>query len=44
MRDLSADKPDATESPITVDAGHYQVELSFMDFGRDTGGGETTET
>lgn len=44
MRDLSADRPDATESPITVDAGHYQVELSFMDFGRDTGGGETTET
>ncbi len=44
MRDLSADRPDATESPITVDAGHYQVELSFVDFGRDTGGDETTET
>lgn len=44
MRDLSTDRPDTTESPITVDAGHYQVELSFVDFGRDTSAGMTTET
>lgn len=35
MRPLSADRPDATESPITVDAGHVQVETSFFDFTQD---------
>ncbi len=35
MRPLSADRPDATESPITVDAGHFQIELSFFDFAKD---------
>ncbi|MEM9079703.1 MAG: transporter [Verrucomicrobiota bacterium] len=32
LRDLSADRPDATESPITVDAGHIQIETSIYDF------------
>ena len=36
---MSADRPDATESPITVDAGHFQLELSFFDFSRDDFGG-----
>lgn len=35
LRDLSADRPDATESPITVDAGHYQIEASLFDWGRE---------
>lgn len=35
MRDLSTDRPDATESPYTVDAGHFQVELSFAEYARD---------
>ncbi len=35
MRDLSPDRPDATESPITVDAGHVQIELSFFDYSRN---------
>lgn len=30
-RPLSADRPDATESPYTVDAGAVQVELSFVE-------------
>ncbi len=34
LRRLSTDRPDATESPFTVDAGHYQVEYSFVDFSR----------
>jgi hypothetical protein len=34
-RPLSADRPDFTESPITVDAGAVQVELSFVDYARD---------
>ncbi|MEX2217027.1 MAG: transporter [Phycisphaeraceae bacterium] len=40
MRDLSADRPDATESPFTVDAGHVQVELSFFDYARDRENGD----
>jgi len=35
MRELSADRPDATESPITVDAGHLQIEASLFDWRRD---------
>ena len=38
MRELSADRPDGTESPITVDAGHLQVELSFFDYVHDDDG------
>jgi hypothetical protein len=45
MRGLSTDRPDTTESPYTVDAGHFQVELSFVDFGwGDTDGVETRTT
>ena len=32
MREMSTDRPDTTESPFTVDAGHVQVELSFADY------------
>jgi hypothetical protein len=32
LRDLSADRPDVTESPITVDAGRVQLEMSFLDY------------
>jgi hypothetical protein len=35
MRPLSADRPDITESPHTVDAGHVQLELSFFEYLRD---------
>ncbi len=35
MRSLSADRPDVTESPKTVDAGHFQLEVSFFDYTRD---------
>jgi hypothetical protein len=30
MRELSTDRPDTTESPITVDAGHFQVETDLV--------------
>ncbi|MEX0966666.1 MAG: hypothetical protein WD077_05475 [Bacteroidia bacterium] len=35
LRDLSPDRPDYTESPITVDAGRAQIETDFVlfDFG-----------
>ena len=34
---MGSDRPDATESPITVDAGAMQAEMSFVDVTR-TGG------
>jgi len=43
LRDLEADRPDATESPVTVDAGHFQVETSFLAWGRDDADGVRTE-
>ena len=38
MREMSTDRPDTTESPYTVDAGHVQVESSFVDYTRDDDG------
>ena len=37
LRDLSPDRPDATESPITVDAGRFSIEASLFDYRRDAG-------
>ncbi len=37
LRDLSPDRPDATESPITLDAGHFALEASLFDYRRDRG-------
>ncbi len=36
-RPLSADRPDVTESPYTVDAGAVQIEASFVSFVKDGG-------
>jgi len=44
MRELSPDRPDVTESPYTVDAGHYQLEMDFANFTYDKAGGTTTKT
>ena len=35
LRPMSADRPDFTESPHTVDAGAFQLEMSFADYGKD---------
>jgi hypothetical protein len=35
LREVSIDGPGATESPYTVDAGHFQIELSFVEFTSD---------
>jgi hypothetical protein len=35
LRELSTDRPDKTESPYTVDAGHLQIELDFATYTRD---------
>src|SRR5687767_2584936 len=39
MREFSTDRPDVTESPYTVDAGHFQVEMSLIEYTRDDDGG-----
>lgn len=36
LRELSPDRPDITESPYTVDAGHYQLEMDFVRFIADS--------
>jgi hypothetical protein len=35
LRDLSTDRPDKTESPYTVDAGHFQIETDLASFSYD---------
>ena len=42
-RSMSTDRPDTTESAFTVPTGMFQVEMSFLDFERDAGGGLRTE-
>ena len=42
MREFNTDRPDATESPYTVDAGHFQVELSFLEYTHDRSDGVET--
>src|SRR4051794_28712490 len=37
LREMSTDRPDTTESPITVDAGHFQVEVDAVSMTRDQG-------
>jgi hypothetical protein len=41
LRSLSTDRPDKTETPFTVDAGHLQVELDHFHYvhDRETSGG-----
>jgi hypothetical protein len=43
-RELSADRPDATESPYTVEPGRFQVETSLWAFSRDREAGVETRT
>ena len=39
MRDMATDRPDTTESAITVDAGHFQAELSLVEWTHDEASG-----
>lgn len=41
LRELSTDRPDTTESPYTVDAGHFQIEAEIASWTRDRGDNET---
>jgi len=40
MREIAPDRPDTTESPYTVDAGHVQLEFSFAEWRK---GGDAEE-
>src|SRR5687768_3824052 len=35
MREMSTDRPDKTESPYTVDAGHVQIEADVVTYSYD---------
>jgi hypothetical protein len=42
MRELSPDRPDKTESPYTVDGGHFQLEMDFANLTLDESKGART--
>jgi hypothetical protein len=44
MRELSPDRPDKTESPYTVDAGHFQLEMDFVTFTQNQSQGVRVQT
>ena len=44
LRAFTTDRPDITESPITVDAGHVQIEASLIGHAIDRVGGAITRT
>jgi hypothetical protein len=44
MRDMTTDRPDQTESPFTVDAGHFQIEMDLVNWTHDRSGGAVTDT
>ena len=46
LREMSTDRPDQTESPYTVDAGHFQLEMDFVNatFDRERSGGGEVRT
>ena len=40
LRELSTDRPDTTESPFTVDAGHFQIEVEAVAWSKEGGSKE----
>ncbi len=44
MRELTPDRPDKTESPYTVDAGHFQIEMDLARFTQDESAGVRVKT
>jgi len=44
MRELSPDRPDKVESPYTLDAGHFMLEMDFVTYTHDDTDGVRTET
>ncbi|MGC4015966.1 MAG: transporter [Luteolibacter sp.] len=44
QRDLTPDRPDTTECPITVEPGVWQIETSLWEYNRDESGGVLSES
>src|SRR5437016_7041803 len=44
MREMSTDRPDKTESPFTVDAGHFQIEADILNYTYDRYNPARTDT
>lgn len=44
MREMSTDRPDKTESPYTVDAGHFQLEMDVLNYSYDRDNGLPGDT
>ena len=44
LREMSTDRPDKTESPFTVDAGHFQLETDLASYTTDRADGARRET
>lgn len=44
LRELQTDRPDTTEGPFTVDAGHWQFEMSLAEWTRDRTDSVTRES
>ena len=44
MRELSTDRPDKTEGPYTLDAGHFQIEADLVNFSYDAYNGDSSDT
>ncbi len=42
-REMETDRPDVTESPRTLDAGAVQIEMSFLEWTRDSESGRRTD-
>jgi Putative MetA-pathway of phenol degradation len=43
IREMSTDRPDTTESPITVSPGYFQLESSFFEYSRNADSGINEE-
>jgi hypothetical protein len=44
LRELTTDRPDKTESPYTVDAGHVQIEADLVNYSYDRHNSDHTRT
>ena len=44
LREMSTDRPDKTESPYTVDAGHFQIETDIVSYSRDRESGTHSDS
>jgi len=44
VREMATDRPDKTESPFTVDAGHFQIEADILNYTYDRYNSARTDT